>query len=285
MTDVVRLALAEDIGAGDVTSQACVPATQKARGRFLAREPLVVAGLDLLREIYDQRGGVDELTLSRRAGDCAQENDVLATVRGSARTLLECERVALNFLQRLSGVATAARQFADAVKGTRCRVLDTRKTTPGLRVLEKRAAAAGGVTNHRMGLFDAVLIKNNHIAAAGGVRPAIERARASGLPIEIEVRTRAELREALDAGAVHLLLDNLSPAEAAGWIREVGGRARVELSGGITLENVRAYAETGADFVSSGAITHSARAMDISFRLELAASPGRSGTPATGGSA
>ena len=154
--------------------------------------------------------------------------------------------------------------------GTGCRVLDTRKTTPGLRVLEKAAAAAGGVTNHRMGLYDAVLIKNNHIAAAGGVRDAIERARASGLPIEIEVRTREELREALDAGAAHLLLDNLTPAEAAEWIREIAGRAKVELSGGITLDNVRAYAETGADFVSSGAITHSARAVDISFRLELA---------------
>jgi nicotinate-nucleotide pyrophosphorylase (carboxylating) len=178
--------------------------------------------------------------------------------------------VALNFLQRLSGVATMARRFADAVAGTHCRVMDTRKTTPGLRALEKRAAAAGGVLNHRMGLFDAILIKNNHIAAAGGVRQAMENARSSGLPIEIEVRTREELRDALASGARHVLLDNLTPAEAAGWVRRIGGRAQVELSGGITLENVRAYAETGADFVSSGAITHSARAMDISFRLELA---------------
>jgi nicotinate-nucleotide pyrophosphorylase (carboxylating) len=182
--------------------------------------------------------------------------------------LLERERVALNFLQRLSGVATLARQFADAVEGTGCRVLDTRKTTPGMRALEKAAAAAGGVTNHRMGLWDAVLIKNNHIAAAGGVRQAIERTRSSRLPIEIEVRSEAELAEALDAGAGHLLLDNLAPAEAAEWVRRIAGRAKVELSGGITLANVRAYAETGADYVSSGAITHSARAMDISFRLE-----------------
>jgi nicotinate-nucleotide pyrophosphorylase (carboxylating) len=177
--------------------------------------------------------------------------------------------VALNFLQQLSGVATAARLFADAVAGTGCRVLDTRKTTPGMRVLEKKAAAAGGVVNHRMGLYDAILIKNNHIAAAGGVRPAIERARGAGMPIEIEVRTRTELGEALEAGATHLLLDNLTPREAAEWIREVGGRAKVELSGGITLENAAGYAQTGADFISSGAITHSARAMDISFRLEL----------------
>src|SRR5215472_8093000 len=195
MTEVVRLALEEDIGSGDLTTQACVPAWRKARGRFLAREPLVVAGLDLLPEIYDFRGGVDELTLLHRDGDCAADGDVIAAVTGSARTLLECERVSLNFLQRLSGVATAARRFADAVGGTGCRVLDTRKTTPGMRVLEKKAAAAGGVTNHRMGLFDAVLTKNNHIAAAGRVRVAIERGRATGLPSEIEVRTRAELNE------------------------------------------------------------------------------------------
>ncbi len=179
--------------------------------------------------------------------------------------------MALNFLQRLSGVATAARAYADAVAGTGCRVLDTRKTTPGLRALEKQAAAAGGVTNHRMGLYDAILIKNNHIAAAGGVREAIAAARAaSRLPVEIEVRTREELRDALASGAAHLLLDNLTPAEARDWIGEIAGRAEVELSGGITVENVRAYAEAGADFVSSGAITHSARAVDISFRLELA---------------
>jgi nicotinate-nucleotide pyrophosphorylase (carboxylating) len=269
MSDVVRLALEEDIGPGDVTTEACVPERQKARGRYLAREPLVVAGLDLLREIYDLRGGVDELILLRRDGDRVDDGEVLATVSGSARTLLECERVALNFLQRLSGVATAARSFVEAVAGTGCRVLDTRKTTPGMRLLEKQAAAAGGVTNHRMGLYDAILIKNNHIEAAGGVWQAMDRAQASGLPIEIEVRTKAELVEALGAGATHLLLDNLTPEEAAEWVREIGGRAKVELSGGINLHNVGAYARAGADFVSSGAITHSARAMDISFRLEL----------------
>jgi len=267
--ETVRWALREDIGAGDVTTRACVPADQRARGRFLAREPLVVAGLDLLEVIYRERGGVDNLAVLKRDGDRCQAGDVLATVRGRARTLLECERVALNFLQRLSGVATAARAFADEVEGTGCRVLDTRKTTPGLRLLEKQAAAAGGATNHRMGLFDAVLIKNNHIAAAGGVRQALENARTAGVPIEIEVRTREELREALAAGAGHLLLDNLTPEEAREWVREIAGRARVELSGGIDLSNVRAYAEAGADFVSAGAITHSARAMDISFRLEL----------------
>lgn len=269
MTGIVRLALEEDIGPGDITTQACVPESRKAFGRFIAREPLVVTGLDLLEEIYDLRGGVDELNLLRRDGDRVADGDILATVSGPARTLLECERVALNFLQRLSGVATLARCFADAVAGTGCRVLDTRKTTPGMRSLEKKAAAAGGIVNHRMGLYDAILIKNNHIAAAGGVREAIQHAHASGLPIEIEVRTKSELSEALGAGASHLLLDNLSPEEATEWVREIDGRAKVELSGGITLANVAAYARSGADFVSSGSITHSARAMDISFRLEL----------------
>jgi nicotinate-nucleotide pyrophosphorylase (carboxylating) len=269
--ETLRRALEEDIGPGDVTTQACVPESRTARGRFLAREPLVLAGTPLLPLIYRLRGGVFDLVFLKQDGDRCEDGEVIAQVYGRAHTLLECERVALNFLQRLSGVATAARLFADRVAGTRCRVLDTRKTTPGLRLLEKLATEAGGVTNHRLGLFDAVLIKNNHIAAAGGVRHAIERTRAaSGLPIQIEVRTREELREALDANAERLLLDNLTPEEAADWVREIDGRATVELSGGVTADNVRAYAEAGADFVSSGAMTHSARAMDLSFRLELA---------------
>jgi nicotinate-nucleotide pyrophosphorylase (carboxylating) len=263
MKRIVRMALEEDVGMGDITTLACVPESLHARGRFVAREPLVVSGLEVLFEMYDS------ITVHKGKGQRCADGDIIAEVEGPAHTLLTRERVALNFLQRLSGVATLASQFAEAVQGTKCKVLDTRKTTPGLRRFEKAAAAAGGVTNHRMGLFDAVLIKNNHIAAAGGVRNAMERARSTGRDIEIEVRTRAELDEALACGAQHLLLDNLTPAEAAEWIAEIAGRARVELSGGITLANVRAYAETGADFVSAGAITHSARAVDISFRLEL----------------
>ncbi len=267
--EIVARALAEDIGSGDVTSQACVPAERKAIGRFVAREAMVAAGIELLPLIYEIRGGVESLEIFKRSGDRAATGEPLACVRGRARTLLECERVALNFLQLLSGVATLARRYTDAVAGTKCRVLDTRKTTPGLRLLEKMAAAAGGVKNHRMGLYDAILIKNNHIAAAGGVRAALERTHDAGVPVEIEVRTRAELDEALAAGATHLLLDNLTPEEAAEWVRYVAGRATVELSGGITLDTVRAYAESGADFVSCGAITHSAAAVDINFRLEL----------------
>ncbi len=266
--EAVRRALAEDIGPGDITSEACVPVNQRAAGRFLAGEPLVAAGVELLPVIYRLRGGIEQVRLEVVSGQEVACGQSLAWVSGLARTLLECERVALNFLQRLSGIATLARRFARAVEGTGCRVLDTRKTTPGLRRLEKMAAAAGGVTNHRMGLYDAVLIKNNHIAAAGGVREAIERVRRAGRPIEIEVRTREELEEALACGVARVLLDNLTPEQAAAEVRFVAGRALVELSGGIRLENVRAYAETGADFVSSGAITHSARAVDIHFRLE-----------------
>jgi nicotinate-nucleotide pyrophosphorylase (carboxylating) len=229
---------------------------------------MVLAGTSVLAAIYQVRPGA-ELTLLHQDGDRLEEGARIANVEGSARALLECERVALNFLQRLSGVATLAHQFASLVEGTGCRVLDTRKTTPGLRALEKAAAAAGGVTNHRMGLYDAILIKNNHIAAAGGVATALARARETGLPIEIEVRTFEELHEALACGADHLLLDNLSPQQAAEWVRVIAGRARVELSGGIDLDSVRNYAETGADFVSVGAITHSATARDISFRLAL----------------
>jgi nicotinate-nucleotide pyrophosphorylase (carboxylating) len=267
--DAVRRALDEDIGPGDVTSEACVPVLCMAHGRFIARQQQIVAGTELLPLIYQMRGGVERLHIEKSSGACAAEGEVLATVRGLARTLLSCERVALNFLQRLGGIATLAKRYVDAVAGTGCRILDTRKTTPGLRRLEKMAAAAGGVTNHRMGLYDAILIKNNHISAAGGVHQAIENAAGAELPIEIEVRTRAELEEAIANGATHLLLDNLCPEEAAEQIRWIRGRAKVELSGGITLENVRAYAMTGADFVSAGAITHSAPAVDISFRLDL----------------
>ena len=262
-------ALEEDIGPGDITSEACVPPGRKAEGCFQALEPIVVAGSELLPVIYQMRGGAEEVRLAATSGVKIAAGEPIACVRGPARTLLECERVALNFLQRLSGIATLARKYADAVNGSRCKVLDTRKTTPGLRRLEKMAAAAGGITNHRMGLYDAVLIKNNHVAAAGGVREALERAFRTGLLVEIEAHSHAELEEALNAGAKWIMLDNFSPEEAAEHIRFINKRAQVELSGGINLDNIRAYAATGADFVSCGAITHSASAVDINFRLQM----------------
>jgi len=258
--------MAEDIGSGDITTNLCVPADAMATGRMVARESLTLAGPELLPLIFTDC----VVALTRRSADRVDKGGEIAVVQGPARALLTGERIALNFVQRLSGIATLAASYVSAVEGTRCRILDTRKTTPGLRRLEKMAAAAGGAVNHRLGLFDAVLIKNNHITAAGGVRAALERTRNAGVPVEIEVRTREELDQALACGATHLLLDNLSPSEAKEWIAHIGGRATVELSGRITPETARAYAESGADFLSSGAITHSARAMDINFRLDFA---------------
>ncbi len=265
---VVR-ALEEDIATGDITTNSCVPADAMAEGVFFARDTLLVAGTDLLAIIYDLQGGVDSVAIHAPDGSRLKSGEKVASVRGRARTLLTCERVCLNFLQRLSGVATTAARYADAVNGTRTRILDTRKTTPGWRYLEKMAVAAGGATNQRMGLYDAVMIKNNHISAAGGIRQAFEKVKGLPFPVEVEVRTRAELDEALACGAGRLLLDNLTPADAKEWVAYVNGRAVTELSGGITLETLRAYAEAGADFISSGAITHSATAVDLNFRLNL----------------
>ena len=273
IVDVVRRALAEVIGSGDITTNATVDENIMATGRFVARQPMTICGVELTELVFAELGGVDFLGIHLRSGERAAAGDVLATVRGKARTLLTGERVALNFQQRLSGIATHTRKHADAVAGTGCRILDTRKTTPGLRRLEKWATACGGATNHRLGLFDAVLIKNNHITAAGGVREALERVKAAGVPhgveIEIEVRTRVELEEALTFGADHLLLDNLTPDEASEWIAFIAGRATVELSGGMRLEKLREYATTGADFISVGALTHSAVSVDINFRVSL----------------
>ena len=218
---------------------------------------VVLAGVELLALLFD------DPQILKRSGDHVARGEPIAVVRGPARTLLTRERVSLNFLQRLSGIATLAALFVRAVEGTGVRILDTRKTTPGLRVLEKAAAAAGGAVNHRMGLYDAVLIKNNHIRLAGGVRAAIERARVIGKSIEVEVRTRAELADALDCGASRVLLDNMTPEQAANEIRFIDHCAETEISGGVTLENVRAYAEGRPDFISSGSITHSAVAVDI----------------------
>lgn len=262
--DIISLALAEDIGTGDVTTDTCVPSGSCSSGSFLAREQLVVAGIELLQQIYTE----EKLVILIESGIPVEANAVIARVSGSTQRLLTLERTVLNFVQRLSGIATLASRFVQAVVGTGCHVLDTRKTTPGLRRLEKFAAQAGGIRNHRMGLYDAILIKNNHITAAGGVRPALERFRDCDLPVKIEVRSFDELEDCMTAGATHVLLDNFTPSDVRAAMTQIAGRAEVEVSGGITLANVREYAETGADYVSSGAITHSARAVDISFRLD-----------------
>ena len=271
---LVRMALAEDIGTGDVTTLATVSPGRQATGVFRTKQRLTLAGIELLPLIYRLHGGpLVSLELLYASGTPVEQRTTVAKVAGDARTLLECERVSLNFLQRLSGIATLTAAYVEKSRNTRCRVLDTRKTTPGWRKLEKMAVRAGGGVNHRLGLFDAILIKNNHLTAAGGIREAVAAAQATGLDFEIEVRTIAEVDEALAAGASKLLLDNLTPEEARDWVMYIGGRATTELSGNITLETVGEYARTGANFVSSGALTHSVSAADLHFILKLDAIP------------
>ncbi|HZU39800.1 MAG TPA: carboxylating nicotinate-nucleotide diphosphorylase [Solirubrobacteraceae bacterium] len=266
---VVDRALAEDLGAGDVTTAATVPEDARARALISQKAPGVVFGLDLAEAAFRALDAGVQVRREAPEGEWREPGPVLS-VEGSARALLSAERTALNFLARLSGVATQAARYAGAVRGTRARILDTRKTTPGLRALEKAAVAAGGATNHRAGLYDAILIKENHAALAGGVGEAVHRARAAapGLLLEVECRTLAEVREALDARAPRILLDNMSLPELREAVTLVDGRAELEASGGVTLESVREIAETGVDFVSVGALTHSAPALDLSLILE-----------------
>jgi nicotinate-nucleotide pyrophosphorylase (carboxylating) len=269
--DAVRRALAEDVGAGDLTTNAVVPPDAVLRAFVVYREPAVVAGLPVMREVYAQLGVADQLDESVLEGTRVAAGETAAVIEAPAAAVLTGERVALNFLQRLSGVATRTRAFVDAVRGTRATILDTRKTTPGLRALEKYAVRMGGGTNHRMGLFDAILIKDNHIAAAGGLEPALRRARAAvaaDVRVQVEVDRVEDLESAIRTGADWILLDNLAPAQVAQAVRRVGGRVPLEASGGITLESLRAYAETGVDYISSGDLTHSAPAIDIGLDVQ-----------------
>ena len=268
--DVVRRALAEDLGArGDITTEATVPPATRARGQFLIKADCVLAGLDVALETFRLLEPAVQVEVRKRDGDHCIPGDVVAEVTGTARTLLVAERTALNFLQRLSGVATIARRFADAAGG-HIVVLDTRKTTPGLRTLEKYAVRAGGATNHRVGLFDALLIKDNHIRLAGGLAKAVQaaRARQPGLAVEIEAETLDQVDEALAAGAETILVDNMPTAGICEAVKRAAGLAKIEISGGVTLDRIPELAATGADFVSAGALTHSAPAVDISFEIE-----------------
>ena len=269
--DIVRRALEEDVRDGDITTDATVTPAQMARGVFLMKADCVLAGLDVAFEAFRQIEPGVRVTARTRDGDVCQTGEAIAEVAGTARALLVGERTALNFLQRLSGIATRARRFVDAAGG-RITILDTRKTTPTLRVLEKYAVRAGGASNHRVGLFDAILIKDNHIRLAGGVKAAVERARAyrPGLPVEIEAETLAQVDEALAAGAEMILVDNMSTDRIRDAVALARGRATIEISGGVTLERMPELAATGADFVSVGALTHSAPAIDISFEIEPA---------------
>lgn len=261
---LIQRALDEDVGTGDVTTAACVPAGAAGRGIFLTRQPLVLAGTQLLPLIYED----EDVNILHRDGSELGSEEVFARVSGSASRLLTLERTSLNLLQRACGVATLTRQFVKALDGTTCKLLDTRKTAPGMRLIDKLAVRAGGGTNHRMGLYDAILIKNNHIDMAGSVTRAVDACRQSGLPVEVEVRNLEELDEALACGVLHVLLDNFTPQQVTRAVGVIAGRAKIEVSGMITLATIRKYAEAGADFASVGALTHSAPAADISFRFE-----------------
>jgi nicotinate-nucleotide pyrophosphorylase (carboxylating) len=270
VSGVVARALAEDLGDGDVTTAATVPEEARAVAVITQKAPGVVFGLDVAEQTFRELDPDLRVRRLGPEGEWREGGDVLA-IEGRARALLSAERTALNFLARLSGVATQSARYARAVEGTGARILDTRKTTPGLRSLEKAAVLAGGAGNHRAGLYDAILIKENHATMAGGVGESVRRARAAApeLPLEVECRSLAEVEEALTAGAPRILLDNMTPEQLREAVRAVAGRAALEASGGVTLETVREVAATGVDFVSVGALTHSAPALDLSLILEL----------------
>jgi nicotinate-nucleotide pyrophosphorylase (carboxylating) len=267
--------LAEDIGRGDITTQATVAQDVRAQGRFLAKEYLVICGLEIAEGVFVSLDPeIPEIETNYQDGDEVEEGTVFATLKGFADVLLTGERVALNLIQRMSGIATLTKQYVRAVEGTNAVIVDTRKTTPGLRLLEKYAVTMGGGRNHRMGLDDGVLIKDNHIALAGGVTEAVRAAKQSVghlHKIEVEITNWAQLREAIQAGADIILLDNQSPEETAKLVemsRTLNPSVLIEASGGMDRDRVRAYAEAGVDLISVGRLTHSARAVDISFKIQ-----------------
>jgi nicotinate-nucleotide pyrophosphorylase (carboxylating) len=268
--DLVARALAEDIGTGDITTASTVDGAQHARGVLLAKSRCVIAGLDVAAEAFRQLDREVDIRILRTDGTLCESGAEIAHIDGRVAALLTAERVALNFLQRMTGIATLTRQFVDAAAG-RITVLDTRKTTPLMRTLEKYAVRAGGGVNHRFGLADGVLIKDNHVRLAGGVCAAVERMRASnpGLPIEVEAQSPREVVDALQAGAEIILLDNLSTPDIIEAVRQCRGRAKTEISGGVTLARMPELAATGADFVSIGALTHSAPAADLSLEIGI----------------
>lgn len=274
---LVRAALAEDIGAGDLTTELAVPAELRAAAVIFAKEPCVVAGLPLAEAVFNELGDVEVHPLVSE-GAIVSRHETVCRLTGCARSILTGERTALNFLQRLSGIATLTRQFVDAVAGTRARILDTRKTTPTMRWLEKYAVTIGGGHNHRMGLFDAVMIKDNHRKILARLGPnalanAVAAARRikPGVPVIVEADSLEQVEQALETGADHILLDNMTVEELRAAVERVGGRAKLEASGGVRLSNVAEIAATGVDYISVGAITHSARAID--FSLEVSDEP------------
>jgi nicotinate-nucleotide pyrophosphorylase (carboxylating) len=274
--EMVRAALKEDLGAGDATTESTIPADAQALANMVAREPLVVAGLDLARMAFEERGPMLKFESAAEDGASIKKGGVLLSIRGGARAILEAERVALNFIQRLSGIATETRKYVDAVQGTNAKILDTRKTFPGWRKLDKYAVKCGGGQNHRFGLFDMVLIKDNHLAVLKrtsddpvGVAVMSARAKYPNLQIEVEADTLEQVALAVNAGADIILLDNMDFETLQRAVSMVSGKAKTEASGGVRLETVGAIAATGVDFISVGAITHSARSVDIALDFEI----------------
>jgi nicotinate-nucleotide pyrophosphorylase (carboxylating) len=270
LKDLIARALLEDIGSGDVTTEATIPPDAVSTAILLAKQDLVLAGLDIAGEVFHTLDPSIQLSAFAKDGDRVTKGTEIGKLSGSTRSLLKGERVALNLLQHLSGIATLTAQYVEKVQGLKARVLDTRKTIPGLRQLEKYAVRMGGGRNHRIGLYDMVLIKDNHIKAAGSISKAVAAAKkkASGLKIEVETSTLAEVREALAAQADIIMLDNMSPGMMREAVRIISSRALVEASGNVTLETIRGIAETGVDFISSGSLTHSAPAADISMKIK-----------------
>jgi len=273
--ELIRTALAEDVGPGDVTTEATIADDARARAEIVARENGVLAGIEVALEVFRMLDPEIRAAIAMGDGSRVRAGDVVASVTGRTRAILTGERVALNFLQRLSGVATQAARYAEALAGSATRLLDTRKTTPGMRTLEKQAVVIGGGLNHRMGLWDMALIKDNHIAAAGGIAAAVGAVRAARprISVEVEVTDLDELAQALDAGVDRVMLDNMSiegMREAVRLVRARGAGTEIEISGGLTAERMEALADLGADFVSVGALTHSARALDLSLEIRTA---------------
>jgi nicotinate-nucleotide pyrophosphorylase (carboxylating) len=269
--DTVRRALAEDIGSGDLTA-ALIPASTRARASVITRERAVLCGSAWFDEVFRQLDTAVSTTWAAKDADSIQANQIVCRLHGPARAILSGERMALNFLQLLSDTATQTRRYVDAVSGTHTKVLDTRKTIPGLRRAQKYAVTCGGGQNHRMGLYDGILIKENHILAAGSIARAVQQAKTSateGIPIEVEVENLDQLRDALAAGVDRLLVDNFSLQRLKAAVAQTRGRATIEASGGITLENVRTMAETGVDYISVGALTKDVKAIDLSMRFEM----------------
>ena len=276
INSLVRSALREDLGSGDATTLATVPRSHTSFAEMRAREPLVVAGLEFAKAAFRQRSATVKLKTGAKDGDRVEAGQTLLTISGSSQALLSAERVALNFVQQLSGVATLTRKFVDAIAGTGAKILDTRKTTPGLRLVQKYAVTCGGGENHRIGLWDRVLIKDNHLVAVRDAKPnaiaaAVARARAKfpRLKVEVEADTLEQVAQAVAAGADIILLDNMTNAELREAVKIVGRKARTEASGGVNLRTVRGIAETGVDYISVGALTHSARAVDIGLDFKL----------------